>query len=325
MTSQHCNLPARNTELQPKRGYTDSIPFGWFFVEYSDELVVGNVRTITCFGQEWVLYRNEKGEIGMLEPYCPHLGAHIGVGGRVDGDLVRCPFHAWGFDKEGYCRDVPYATKMPPILKTRPVLKALTVIERNKIVWAWYHPNNELPMWTIDELPQASSDDWIEYLKYVHGHTSVLTGNATQEGIYRQIQIDADLEVLDPNGKLIPCHYSIDLTQKGPGQMVIRYERMTELWMLFLMTPVTNEKTILRFAFTHRKYQEGTYEYQLVKDLMLEKMGSRGSMSGVYADIPIWNNKIYRERPLLCDGDGPIMKFRAWFKQFYTNKLSVEK
>ena len=34
-------------------------------------------------------------------------------------------------------------------------------------------------------------------------------------------------------------------------------------------------------------------------------------------DIPIWENKIYLDRPALCDGDGPIGSFRKWCKQFY--------
>ena len=34
-------------------------------------------------------------------------------------------------------------------------------------------------------------------------------------------------------------------------------------------------------------------------------------------DIPIWNHKTYVEDPILCDGDGPIAKYRKWFSQFY--------
>ena len=34
-------------------------------------------------------------------------------------------------------------------------------------------------------------------------------------------------------------------------------------------------------------------------------------------DFPIWENKIYREHPLLCEADGPILKFRRWAAQFY--------
>ena len=34
-------------------------------------------------------------------------------------------------------------------------------------------------------------------------------------------------------------------------------------------------------------------------------------------DIPIWENKVYKNPPVLCDGDGPIGLFRRWAKQFY--------
>ena len=34
-------------------------------------------------------------------------------------------------------------------------------------------------------------------------------------------------------------------------------------------------------------------------------------------DIPIWESKRYLEQPLLCDGDGPIGRFRSWSTQFH--------
>ena len=37
----------------------------------------------------------------------------------------------------------------------------------------------------------------------------------------------------------------------------------------------------------------------------------------VSVDFIVWNNKRFRPNPLLCDGDGPILQFRKWFKQFY--------
>ena len=37
----------------------------------------------------------------------------------------------------------------------------------------------------------------------------------------------------------------------------------------------------------------------------------------VEQDIPIWEHKICRPTPILCDGDGPIAKYRRWFSQFY--------
>ena len=38
---------------------------------------------------------------------------------------------------------------------------------------------------------------------------------------------------------------------------------------------------------------------------------------GVTADIPIWRDKVFRERPVLVKGDGPVSEFRRWYSQFY--------
>ncbi len=34
-------------------------------------------------------------------------------------------------------------------------------------------------------------------------------------------------------------------------------------------------------------------------------------------DISIWERKIYQKRPLLMKGDGPVMRLRRWYAQFY--------
>jgi 3-ketosteroid 9alpha-monooxygenase subunit A len=44
---------------------------------------------------------------------------------------------------------------------------------------------------------------------------------------------------------------------------------------------------------------------------------------GFHQDIQIWENKKYRDAPVLCDGDGPIMKLRNWYAQFYAGGSST--
>jgi len=46
--------------------------------------------------------------------------------------------------------------------------------------------------------------------------------------------------------------------------------------------------------------------------------------SGVTQDIPIWENKIYRAKPPLTRVDGPILAYRRWFRQFYSDWEPVE-
>jgi len=62
---------------------------------------------------------------------------------------------------------------------------------------------------------------------------------------------------------------------------------------------------------------------------MLKKVGDDAKMAryadayvknlqvGFAEDIQIWENKRWRDRPMLCDGDGPIGALRRWYRQFY--------
>ena len=56
------------------------IPNCWFHVSYSDELKLGEVKPVHYFGRDLVLFRGEDGKAVCLDAYCPHLGAHLGVG-----------------------------------------------------------------------------------------------------------------------------------------------------------------------------------------------------------------------------------------------------
>jgi len=61
-------------------------------------------RTFTVaaptFGRDLVLFRGEDGAFRTCStPTCPHLGAHLGVGGRVEEGVHPVPvFHGWKFD-----------------------------------------------------------------------------------------------------------------------------------------------------------------------------------------------------------------------------------
>ena len=62
---------------------TPPIPNGWFAVAFSKELVDGEVKRVRYFGEELVLFRTRSGRAAVLDAYCPHLGAHLGVGAAV--------------------------------------------------------------------------------------------------------------------------------------------------------------------------------------------------------------------------------------------------
>ena len=72
-------------------------------------------------------------------------------------------------------------------------------------------------------------------------------------------------------------------------------------------TPIDEENVKVRWVFSARKADGADAAENL----------ANGLTSGVSQDLPIWENKRYRERPILCEGDGPIMQYRKWAAQFY--------
>ena len=40
-------------------------------------------------------------------------------------------------------------------------------------------------------------------------------------------------------------------------------------------------------------------------------------------DVPIWEHKIYIERPPLVPDDGPIRELRKWARQFYPDAIDA--
>ena len=88
-------------------------PNGWFAVSSSDEVKSGEVKPLDYFGNPLVVYRTEAGEARVIDAHCPHLGAHLGFGGAVVGETVRCPFHHWCFGADGEVRRHPLCPAHP--------------------------------------------------------------------------------------------------------------------------------------------------------------------------------------------------------------------
>ena len=61
------------------------VPFGWFSVGYPEDFPVGEPKAIYYFDQHLVAWRDDTGALHVQDPFCPHLGAHLGHGGAVEG------------------------------------------------------------------------------------------------------------------------------------------------------------------------------------------------------------------------------------------------
>ncbi len=300
---------------------------GWYGVGYSYEIPAGEVVRLQHLGTELVAFRGEDGTAHVLDAYCPHLGAHLGVGGVVVGDGVRCPFHAWEWDgATGACTNVPYATRIPPKAKIR----TWQTIERNGCVLVWYHAEGEAPSFDIPEFEEATSAEWSDpacyeyvvkshnqemgenavdsaHFRFVHGTLNVPPREVTESGPHRKSVQKIDMKT--PRGEL---QGAIETNQFGMGFSTTRFTGICETFEIACTTPIDEETVRLRYMFRQPRVNgenpTGGVAAALIRDLIKQ----------TEEDIPIWENKVHREKPLLCDGDGPIAEYRRWCSQFYS-------
>lgn len=319
--------------------YDKPIPFGWFAVAYCDDLAAGDVLPIHYFGRELVVFRTDSGIASVMDAFCPHLGAHLGHGGIVHGENIACPFHGWQFDTQGICREVPYAKNMPPKVANKRVIRSYPVVERNAMIWAWYHPQDAEPSFDVDPVPEFDSDDWsgldlydwrintiiqeagengadVAHFMYVHSAQEMPEGEVSMDGIRRLTEIRNKVPKLTDEGEFDKSgaweFIEVNSLNVGPGQTVQRISRAFDIVMMGTITPIDDQSIHLRFSFTMPKSQ--TNMNQVLAEATRDNV-----VGGVEQDIPIWNNKSYVEDPILCDGDGPIAKYRKWFSQFYAS------
>ena len=93
------------------------------------------VKAVRLLGQDLVLFRDEKGVLGLLDRDCPHRGADLAFG-RLEHGGLRCAFHGWLFDTAGRCLETP-AEPEGSTLCTRIRQKSYPVVERNGIIFAY--------------------------------------------------------------------------------------------------------------------------------------------------------------------------------------------
>src|SRR2546423_13076651 len=63
-------------------------------------------KRMRLLGENLVMFRDTKGEVGCFAEACPHRGASLFFGRNEEAGL-RCVYHGWKFDVTGQCVDMP--------------------------------------------------------------------------------------------------------------------------------------------------------------------------------------------------------------------------
>jgi nitrite reductase/ring-hydroxylating ferredoxin subunit len=307
------DLGRRTRVTRDDRRYPFPVPNGWFVVTPSADLAPGEVKALHYFDRDVVVFRSEDGAPHVLDAHCPHLGAHLAVGGKVEADRIRCPFHGWKFDGAGTCTEIPYGegTRIPAKANTR----AYPTIERNQMIWAWYHAKGEPPFYEVPEVEEFSAADWsaiecrefeiaipcqdmaennvdFAHFKYVHGTDAIPEDEFVVEGTYKR--------AVGMDGNFVREGF-------GLGLGVLRVKDYVTF--LSSTTPIDRESVHVRWVFTA----------PIANGERAALDAADSFCAGVSQDIPIWENKIYRDPPVLTRTEKLILEHRRWARQFYSD------
>lgn len=319
----------RNRPSIAERNLDIGFPFGWYIALKSDELAVGEVKPLRYFSQDLAIWRGEDGQVRMLDAYCKHLGAHMGHGGKVHGNMLECPFHAWRYDgEEGVVKEIPYSPSIPPQVK-RKCTRTWHIKEANQFIWFWYHPDDVAPLFDVVEIPECSDPDWTPYdecrwdiwgslqnmaengvdfahFKFIHGTATIPTaelgwGEWDRTGVVRA-------KMGTPKGEV---DGAIHTHAVGAGQAWVRFTGICETLLLAAITPIELDRLQVRYFYTQPKAQaEGPgagVARAIIKDVNKQ----------LDQDKVVWDRQQYQPNPIICQGDGPIAKFRQFYSRYY--------
>jgi phenylpropionate dioxygenase-like ring-hydroxylating dioxygenase large terminal subunit len=300
-------------------------PNGWFRACHAGELAPGEVKRLHLLGRELVAFRSDAGAARVFDAHCPHLGAHLGVGGKVEGDGIRCPFHGWLWSGEGRCVEIPYAKKIPP--KAR--IRSWPVVERNGVVFLHHDAEGRPPAYEVPEFPECGSPDWTPlevrrwtvksrwldmnensvdraHFRFVHGTPYVPEAELEIEG--HVFRVRNAVKMNTPRGVI---EGTLTTTDYGPALQTVHITGAVDTFMLNTVTPIDDETSDVSFAYAVRQPPGG--ERQGVGAARIRDLEFQFEQ-----DRAIWENKAYWERPMLCDGDGNLGAYRRWMRQFFS-------
>ncbi len=309
-------------------------PRGWFVIGFSEEIQAGQPYARRYFGRDLLVWRTDSGQPCVFDAYCPHLGAHLGHGGKVEGDRVRCPFHAWAFDSTGKCVDVPYARKVPP----KACVRSWHTLERNGTLMFWHDPAGGAPKDYVPELGQFGAEGWTPWMHRtarIKTHPREVVENVADIAHFgpvhgnQMLSFEASFE--GPTAKQSTRTTGYDrkgqLTEQrtvatyyGPGIQFSEMDGEFETVILNAHVPIERNELELRMGLLVKGI-----DYETKIGRRLGEMWIDALQTGYFQDVAIWENKVWRDEPVLCDGDGPIAELRKWYAQFYDEPLQTER
>ena len=153
----------------------------WYPVSRSCELKKGQHKAIKIFGLDWILFRTNSGQVSFLDRYCSHMGSDL-CNGKVIGEALQCPLHAWQFDTKGQCVHIPNYIQTSP----KRQIHSLHCEEKYGLVFVFW---GKSPLFALPSPPDIQEQQAFSYAKVQDINTSyhALSLNTFDTQHYRHI------------------------------------------------------------------------------------------------------------------------------------------
>jgi len=322
-------------------------PTGWFQVAWSDEIGVGDVHRMTYFGIEMVAWRAESGQVTVMNAYCEHLGAHLGYGGTVLGEVLQCPFHGWQWNAQGRNVCIPYEDR--PNRGRR--IKTYPAVERNESVYIWHDIDGRPPFFEVPDVfadfaDGSNVDDYypqqrlfepgremhpqyvlengvdVAHFKYVHG--TPINPIFTRHDFDQPVSyVDFTITFEGDDGQRIEdVNSGVEAINGGLGIAVTKSWGMIDNRTISCTTPVDEFTSDIRFMVYIGRPRAG-YGH---KDP--ERARTKAEEFGLEVirqftqDIHIWAHQRYSDPPALSGSEYQgFTAIRNWATQFYPDGI----
>ena len=320
------------TELMPipmaHRDTTVGFGKGWYCVAESDEISADAMKPVTYFDQELIVFRDADGKAHVSDAYCPHLGAHLASSdGCIKDNQIVCPFHRWHFDTaSGKCSEIPYSKSIPP----RAKLKYYPTTEMAGMVMMWWSETGEEPgSLPFDTMAMHADKTWLK------SHVEEIETRVPLRDLPENIFDTAHIQQLHNSGDMPDI---ADIRRKEPGLEVDFDAFDGDLVKIDFMqfhfsglgtvaqtvygpnfgfmqvnsnTPIDKERSRLKI----RMFVMDTGNQEM-NDMVGKALADR-TMMEIGQDLKVLDYKKHLAEPLICAGDGPIMRWREYARELY--------
>ena len=162
----------------------------WYPVCLAREIDGETLSGVDILGTRVIVYRDGAGKAVVQSAWCPHLGADLSQGRRIEGD-IQCPYHHWRFSAGGACTHIPTGDKIPPAAR----IFTYASVEAWGLIWAF---NGKTPLFDPPRIP-GSEEAELSLETHFRGIRTAPPEVATSNGIdFQHLRTLHGLQTTEP-------------------------------------------------------------------------------------------------------------------------------